>query len=114
MQAPALSALESGFVTLPKYVEWPEVYIESLTRCTPSQRDPEFESTSQALELLQKGPGAAKDHIENEIEKYLCSNPQCLSGPDFKRKKPTPGEKIVNAEGNRYCSEFCHYEHDVI
>jgi phage terminase large subunit-like protein len=109
----ALSALESGFVTLPKYAEWTEVYIESLVHSTPSQRDSEFESTSQALELLEKGPRAAKDHIANQIEKYLCSNRQCVGGPAFKRKKLTPGEKIVNAEGNRYCSEFCHYAHDV-
>jgi phage terminase large subunit-like protein len=109
----ALSALESGFVTLPKYVEWPEVYIESLMRCTPSQRDPDFESTSQAMELLLKGPRAAKDHIKKEIEKYLCSNPQCVGGPAHKRKKLTSDEKITNAEGNRYCSVFCKCQHEV-
>jgi len=109
----ALSALESGFVTLPKYVEWPEVYIESLMRCTPSQRDSDFESTSQAMELLQKGLREAKDHIAKQIEKYLCSDPQCLGGPAYKRKKLTSGDKITNAEGNRYCSEFCRLYHAV-
>jgi predicted phage terminase large subunit-like protein len=109
----ALSALERGWVRLPKYAEWPDMYIQSLTGCQLGQHDSEFESTSQALELLQKGPSAAKDHIANQIEKYLCSNPQCVGGRTFKRKKLTSGEKITNAQGNRYCSVFCKCQHDV-
>jgi phage terminase large subunit-like protein len=109
----ALSALERGWVRLPKYAEWPDMYIQSLIGCQLGQHDSEFESTSQALELLQKGPRAAKDHIANQIDKYLCSNPQCLGEPDFKRKKLNSGEKLINAQGNRYCSKFFHYEHDV-
>jgi phage terminase large subunit-like protein len=109
----ALSALESGFVTLPKYAEWPEVYLESLVHSTPSQRDSDFESTSQALKLLQEGPRAAKDHIANQIDKNLCSNPKCNVGPARKRKKLNSSEEIINAQGNRYCSVFCKCEHDV-
>ena len=89
------------------------MYIQSLTGCQLGQHDSEFESTSQALELLQKGPSAAKDHIANQIEKYLCSNPQCVAEPTFKRKKLTSGEGITNVEGNRYCSLFCKCQHDV-
>ena len=89
------------------------MYIESLVACQPGQRDSDFESTSQAMELLQKGLREAKDHIAKQIEKYLCSNPQCVAEPAFKRKKLTSGEEITNAEGNRYCSLFCKCQHAV-
>jgi predicted phage terminase large subunit-like protein len=109
----ALSALETGLVTLPRYVEWADKYIESLVACQPGQRDSDFDSTSQAWELLQKGLRAAKDHIANQIEKYLCSDPHCVGGLAFKRKKLTAGDKITSAQGNRYCSELCQRYHAV-
>jgi phage terminase large subunit-like protein len=101
------SLLAEGSVLLPKYAEWAEEYIESLMRCTLTQRNCDFDSTSQALELLQKGPRWVKEHIENQLGKYLCANQKCNAGPDSKRKKLDSDMEIIDARGNRYCSKFC-------
>jgi phage terminase large subunit-like protein len=105
----AFSILEKGWVLLPKYAEWPDAYIESLMRCTLTQRNCDFDSTGQALELLQKGPRGVKEHIENELGKYLCAYPKCNTGPRFRRKKLDSDMVILDARGNRYCSQFCQF-----
>ena len=63
----ASSIFEKGWVLFPKYTGWPEVYTESLMHCTTTERKCDLDSTSQALELLQKGPRGVKEHIENEL-----------------------------------------------
>jgi hypothetical protein len=105
----ALSVLEKGWVLLPKYSEWADAYIESLMRCTLTQRNCDFDSSSQALELFQKGPSGVKDYIENKLGNYLCAFPKCNTGPGFKRRKLDSDMLITDAQGKRYCSKFCRF-----
>ena len=77
----ALSVLEKGWVLLPKYSEWADAYIESLMRCTLTQR------TAISIRAARRWSFSKRGQVGSKITSKTNSGTTCAH---FRSATPDP------------------------